>query len=92
MCRNTVWWKNPRVKKNPKTILAALSLLLIGVGFFIGAITEVIMLHTTTDRTVIFIIISLLTALPGGYQTHYIYRVLKGDAGYHFSGIPSFDM
>eukprot|EP00158_Paraphelidium_tribonemae_P006634 Partr_v1_DN27913_c0_g1_i1_m11924 putative Transmembrane protein 230 len=87
---NTPIWKHPRLRKNPKTIGAAVFLLIFGLAFMAAGSLAVVV-SGTSPRLVIFILIGCLMALPGGYQTFYIYRAMKGHPGYHFSGIPSFD-
>jgi hypothetical protein len=70
--------------------MAAVGLFLIGISFIAVAIYIFGALGSKTVAT-IFLIIGILTVLPGGYQTIYIYKALKGVPGYNFSGIPSFD-
>ncbi|KAI9140627.1 hypothetical protein BKA69DRAFT_1078943 [Paraphysoderma sedebokerense] len=82
-------WKHPKVRKNPRTIGAALFLLFTGIVFFFISIS----LFSASDnsRAVVFIVVSALTLIPGGYITFYIWMTLKGEPGYYFSAIPNFD-
>ncbi len=52
------------MRKNPKTIGAALGLFLVGIGFLIGSIFE--FLGQSMTPAVIFLIGALITGLPGG--------------------------
>ena len=65
-------------------------LLLIGLAF-ISVAVYVFGIQGNQTVAAIFLVIGLLTVVPGGYQTTYIYKALKGVPGYNFSGIPSFD-
>jgi len=62
-----------------------------GLGFLGAAISEFIF-WGGTPRGAVFMVIAMLTGIPGGYMSFYIYKALKGAQGYHFSAIPSFDM
>lgn len=84
-------WRRARFRKNIKTITAALVLFLSGLGFLGGALYEYSS-NGSTARATIFLIISLVTGLPGSYMSFYIYKALTGSTGYHFSNIPSFDL
>ena len=58
-------WKHPRVRKNPKTIGAALFLMMAGIGFLIGSCIEYGSVTGSQTRGTLFLIIALLTGLPG---------------------------
>ena len=82
-------WKHPRLKKHPNTVAAALCLTLVGTIFFCVSMYGFALNLATIGP--VFIVLAIVTGLPGLYQTIYIYRALKGKPGYHFSNIPSFE-
>jgi hypothetical protein len=82
-------WQNPRIRKHPYTIAAALCLLLAGMVSFGLTIAAYVRRWDVVKE--IFLVLTILTGMPGLYQTVYIYFALTGRPGYHFSNIPSFD-
>lgn len=82
-------WQNPRIRKHPYTIAAALCLSLAGIASFGLTVTAYVRQWDVVKE--IFLVLTILTGMPGFYQTVYIYFALTGRPGYHFSNIPSFD-
>ncbi|XP_073258153.1 uncharacterized protein [Porites lutea] len=88
--RETLFWlRHPKIKENWKTVTAAFLLFVAGLAFLIAGIV----LAATGDdgmKSVIFFVCAAICILPGGYHIIYIYRATKGQRGYNFESIPSF--
>lgn len=83
------WLRHPRIKENWKTVTAAFLLFVAGIAFLLAGI---ILAVTREDgiKSVIFFVCAAICILPGGYHIIYIYRATKGQRGYNFESIPSF--
>ncbi|CAH3111114.1 unnamed protein product [Pocillopora meandrina] len=83
------WLRHPRIKENWKTVTAAFLLFVAGIAFLLAGI---ILAATREDgmKIVIFFVCAAICILPGGYHIIYIYRATKGQRGYNFESIPSF--
>ena len=75
-----------RLLKHKKTVLLTLFLFIIGLLFLVLGF---VYYNLDRTRSTAFFVIAAITVIPGGYQTYYIYRILKGDGGYRFSAIPN---
>ncbi|XP_020613805.1 transmembrane protein 134-like isoform X2 [Orbicella faveolata] len=83
------WLRHPRIRENWKTVTAAFLLFVAGIAFLLAGI---ILAATKQDgmKSVIFFVCAAICILPGGYHIIYIYRATKGQRGYNFESIPSF--
>ncbi|KAJ7387441.1 hypothetical protein OS493_004439 [Desmophyllum pertusum] len=83
------WLRHPRIRENWKTVTAAFLLFVAGIAFLLAGI---ILAATEQDgmKSVIFFVCAAICILPGGYHIIYIYRATKGQRGYNFESIPSF--
>ncbi|KAK2574311.1 Transmembrane protein 134 [Acropora cervicornis] len=88
--RETLFWlRHPRIRENWKTVTAAFLLFVAGIAFLLAGIV----LAATADdgmKSIIFFVCAVICILPGGYHVIYIYRATKGQRGYNFESIPSF--
>ncbi|XP_015763539.1 PREDICTED: transmembrane protein 134-like isoform X2 [Acropora digitifera] len=88
--RETLFWlRHPRIRENWKTVTAAFLLFVAGIAFLLAGIV----LAATADdgmKSIIFFVCAVICILPGGYHIIYIYRATKGQRGYNFESIPSF--
>lgn len=82
-------WKHPRVKENWKTVLAAVALLLFGIGLLctgLFAIAE----PNHGIQGVVFLVAGLICFVPGAYHVVYIWLAARGHRGYDFYHLPLF--
>eukprot|EP01116_Phalansterium_solitarium_P013522 TRINITY_DN30905_c0_g1_i1.p3 TRINITY_DN30905_c0_g1~~TRINITY_DN30905_c0_g1_i1.p3 ORF type:complete len:116 (-),score=10.79 TRINITY_DN30905_c0_g1_i1:322-669(-) len=76
------------IRKHLRTIIAALFLLAASLVFLILAIVSF-----TSDRSLsalVFVVLTIVCALPGGYSSFVLYKAWRQKPGYQFSEI-SFD-
>ncbi|XP_027049225.1 transmembrane protein 134-like isoform X2 [Pocillopora damicornis] len=83
------WLRHPRIKENWKTVTAAFLLFVAGIAFLLAGIILTAM-REDGMKIVIFFVCAAICILPGGYHIIYIYRATKGQRGYNFESIPSF--
>jgi len=76
-------------REHCRTIIAAVSLLLVGLIFMIVCAVEFGQKQPT--KAAAFLIVGVLCSIPGGYQVWSLYHLWKRSSGYHFSQIPSSD-
>ncbi|CAG7823015.1 unnamed protein product [Allacma fusca] len=84
------WWQHPKVRENWKMVLAAFSLLLIGLGLSIAGIV-IIGLPINGIQGTVFFIAGVICFIPGAYHVIYIYLAVKGKRGYDFYHLPLFN-
>nr|CAI5830548.1 unnamed protein product [Callosobruchus analis] len=82
-------FKHPKVRENWRMVLAAFTLLVIGVGLLA---TGTITLSEPNSRLQgsVFLLAGFICFLPGAYHVVYIYLAAKGKRGYHFHNLPLF--
>lgn len=82
-------WRHPKVRENWRMVLAAVTLLIIGVGLLaIGAIS---MAEPNSGlQGSVFLLIGFICFVPGAYHVVYIYLAATGKRGYHFHNLPLF--
>lgn len=70
--------------------MCAVLLLLMGIALLVvGILSEVIGLGD--QRSFVFFLLSAICLLPGVYVTVHVVRALRGDAGYGFRDLPTYD-
>ncbi|KAF4526866.1 hypothetical protein B566_EDAN013920 [Ephemera danica] len=83
-------WKHPKIRENWKMVLAAVILLLIGVGLlttgFLAACLPIEGLQAA-----VFFIAGAICFIPGAYHVVYIYLAVKGWRGFDFYHLPLFN-
>lgn len=85
----TYCWRHPKIRENWRTVLAAVTLLVIGTGLFVvGA-------YTVSDpqnfsQGIVFFIAALICFIPGAYHVVYIWLAAKGYRGFDFYNLPLF--
>lgn len=81
--------RHPKVRENWRMVLAATTLLFIGIGLLaVGALAL-----TDPDgglQGAVFLLTGLICFVPGAYHVVYIYLAAKGKRGYHFHNLPLF--
>nr|CAD7202571.1 unnamed protein product [Timema douglasi] len=83
-------WRHPKVQENWKMVLAAVVLLLVGIGLLItGIIVECLPLPGIQGFA--FFIAGFICFIPGAYHVVYIYLAVKGRRGYDFYHLPLFN-
>lgn len=85
------WLRHPRIRENWKTVTAAFLLFVAGIAFLLAGIAlAAIGQDDDGMKSIIFFVCAAICILPGGYHIIYIYRATKGQRGYNFESIPSF--
>ncbi|XP_018324928.1 transmembrane protein 134-like [Agrilus planipennis] len=82
-------YKHPKVQENWRMVLAAVTLLLIGVGLLATGILAFAEPRAGLQGTV-FLLAGFICFVPGAYHVVYIYLAAKGKQGYHFHNLPLF--
>lgn len=93
-CSSQDYWgsscfNHPKVRENWRMVLAAATLLIIGIGLLATAIATFIAPQSGLQGTV-FLLAGLICFIPGAYHVVYIYLAAKGRRGYHFHNLPLF--
>ncbi|XP_055840427.1 uncharacterized protein LOC129908132 [Episyrphus balteatus] len=86
---NTYCWRHPKVRENWRTVLAAVTLLIVGTGLFVMGIFAVLD-PTKTSQGVVFFVAGLICFIPGAYHVVYIWLAAKGYRGFDFYHLPLF--
>lgn len=82
-------FSHPKVRENWRMVLAAATLLVIGVGLLAtGAIS--LAEPQSGLQGGVFLLAGLICFIPGAYHVVYIYLAAKGKRGYHFHNLPLF--
>ncbi|XP_059487406.1 transmembrane protein 134 [Neocloeon triangulifer] len=83
-------WQHPKIRENWKMVLAAIVLLLIGIGLlttgFLAALLPIEGLQSA-----VFFIAGAICFIPGAYHVVYIYLAVKGWQGFDFYHLPLFN-
>ncbi|KDR22427.1 uncharacterized protein LOC110826896 [Zootermopsis nevadensis] len=83
-------WRHPKIRENWKMVLAAVVLLIVGIGLLVtGAV--VICLPMPGIQAFVFFIAGFICFIPGAYHVVYIYWAVKGKRGYDFYHLPLFN-
>jgi len=86
---NTPWlWNHPEIRQHPRTSLAAVILLAIGV---VCLVTGLSLQFTTGKDSLAFFILTGLTLVPGMFATTYILQIVARVPGYSWETLPSYD-
>ncbi|KAG5874754.1 hypothetical protein JTB14_013119 [Gonioctena quinquepunctata] len=81
--------QHPKVRENWRMVLAAATLLIIGLGLLMtGTIT--LAEPNSGLQGAVFLLAGFICFLPGIYHIVYIYLAAKGKRGYHFHNLPLF--
>eukprot|EP01119_Soliformovum_irregulare_P004032 TRINITY_DN15041_c0_g1_i1.p1 TRINITY_DN15041_c0_g1~~TRINITY_DN15041_c0_g1_i1.p1 ORF type:complete len:123 (-),score=13.10 TRINITY_DN15041_c0_g1_i1:209-577(-) len=81
---------NSPLRKYAKTAGVAICLVVLGVSFLIAAIVD-ISIGEKPIRAVSFLVVGILCALPGAYQSWVLFQAYRRAPGYRFSQVPSYD-
>ncbi|XP_060533327.1 transmembrane protein 134 [Cylas formicarius] len=82
-------FKHPKVRENWRMVLAATTLLIIGVGLLITG-TLTLSEPNSGLQASVFLLAGFICFIPGAYHVVYIYLAAKGKRGYHFHNLPLF--
>uniref|UniRef100_A0A1A9UJA4 Transmembrane protein 230 n=1 Tax=Glossina austeni TaxID=7395 RepID=A0A1A9UJA4_GLOAU len=77
---STYCWRHPKVRENWRTVLAAVTLLLVGTGLFVMG-TFAVADPANTSQGVVFFVAGLICFIPGAYHVVYIWLAAKGYRG-----------
>ncbi|KAJ8984154.1 hypothetical protein NQ317_017805 [Molorchus minor] len=82
-------FKHPKVRENWRMVLAATTLLIIGIGLLA---TGIITLSEPNSglQGAVFLLAGFICFVPGAYHVVYIYLAANGKRGYHFHNLPLF--
>ncbi|XP_014092533.1 transmembrane protein 134 [Bactrocera oleae] len=86
---NTYCWRHPKVRENWRTVLAAVTLLIVGTGLFVFG-TFAVADPANTSQGVVFFVAGLICFIPGAYHVVYIWLAAKGYRGFDFYHLPLF--
>lgn len=82
-------FKHPKVRENWRMVLAATTLLFIGIGLLATG-TLALADPNSGLQGAVFLLAGLICFVPGAYHVVYIYLAAKGKRGYHFHNLPLF--
>ncbi|XP_022905728.1 transmembrane protein 134 [Onthophagus taurus] len=82
-------FRHPKVRENWRMVLAATTLLVIGLGLLGTGILALAEPQAGLQGAV-FLIAGFICFVPGAYHVVYIYLAAKGRRGYHFHNLPLF--
>lgn len=81
--------RHPKVRENWRMVLAAATLLIVGVGLLVTGALAFAEPESGLQGAV-FILAGFICFVPGAYHVVYIYLAAKGRRGYHFHNLPLF--
>jgi hypothetical protein len=82
-------FRHPKVRENWRMVLAATTLLFIGLGLLATG-TLALAEPQAGLQGVVFLLTGFICFVPGAYHVVYIYLAAKGRRGYHFHNLPLF--
>lgn len=82
-------FRHPKVRENWRMVLAAATLLVVGVGLLVTGALAFAEPESGLQGAV-FILAGFICFVPGAYHVVYIYLAAKGRRGYHFHNLPLF--
>ncbi|CAD7083408.1 unnamed protein product [Hermetia illucens] len=86
---NTYCWRHPKVRENWRTVLAAVTLLLVGTGLVImGAFA--VADPANSSQGAVFFVAGFICFIPGAYHVVYIWLAARGYRGFDFYHLPLF--
>ena len=86
---NSYCWRHPKVRENWRTVLAAVTLLLVGCGLVVmGAFA--IADPSTSSQGIVFFVAGFICFIPGAYHVVYIWLAARGYRGFDFYHLPLF--
>ncbi|XP_023019371.1 transmembrane protein 134 isoform X2 [Leptinotarsa decemlineata] len=86
---NRSCFNHPKVQENWRMVLAAATLLIIGLGLLMTGMITLAEPNSGLQGSV-FLLAGFICFLPGIYHIVYIYLAAKGKRGYHFHNLPLF--
>lgn len=82
-------FRHPKVRENWRMVLAAATLLVVGVGLLATGALALAEPESGLQGAVFFLA-GFICFVPGAYHVVYIYLAAKGRRGYHFHNLPLF--
>ncbi|KAB0791484.1 hypothetical protein PPYR_03294 [Photinus pyralis] len=86
---NTSCFQHPKIRENWRMVLAATTLLFIGIGLLTTG-TLALAEPQAGLQGAVFLLAGFICFIPGAYHVVYIYLAAKGRRGYHFHNLPLF--
>ncbi|KAF2882856.1 hypothetical protein ILUMI_23368 [Ignelater luminosus] len=86
---NRSCFHHPKVRENWRMVLAATTLLFIGIGLLATG-TLALAEPQAGLQGAVFLLAGFICFIPGAYHVVYIYLAAKGKRGYHFHNLPLF--
>lgn len=86
---NRSCFRHPKVRENWRMVLAATTLLFIGIGLLATG-TLALAEPQAGLQGAVFLLAGFICFVPGAYHVVYIYLAAKGRRGYHFHNLPLF--
>ncbi|XP_001849687.2 transmembrane protein 134 isoform X2 [Culex quinquefasciatus] len=85
----TYCWRHPKVRENWRTVLAAVTLLVIGTGLIAMGAYAIAEPHNGSQAAVFFVA-GFICFVPGAYHVVYIWLAARGYRGFDFYHLPLF--
>ncbi|KAL5292283.1 TMEM134 family protein [Megaselia abdita] len=85
----TSCWRHPKVRENWRTVLAAVTLLLVGI-FLVVMGAFAVADPANNSQGVVFFVAGFICFIPGAYHVVYIWLAAKGYRGFDFYHLPLF--
>ncbi|XP_039429107.1 transmembrane protein 134 isoform X1 [Culex pipiens pallens] len=82
-------WRHPKVRENWRTVLAAVTLLVIGTGLIAMGAYAIAEPHNGSQAAVFFVA-GFICFVPGAYHVVYIWLAARGYRGFDFYHLPLF--
>ncbi|XP_047005166.1 uncharacterized protein LOC124625771 [Schistocerca americana] len=83
-------WRHPKIRENWKMVLAAVVLLIVGIGLLVTGVV-VVCIPESGIQGFVFFLAGFICFIPGAYHVVYIYWAVKGKRGYDFYHLPLFN-
>lgn len=82
-------WNHPKVRENWKTVCAAVTLLIVGIGL-LGMGAFAVAEPENGLQGAVFFVAGMICFVPGAYHVVYIWLAARGQRGYDFYHLPLF--
>lgn len=86
---STYCWRHPKIRENWRTVLAAVTLLVVGIGLVVMGAYAIADPHSGSQGAV-FLVAGFICFIPGAYHVVYIWLAARGHRGFDFYHLPLF--
>ncbi|XP_059613476.1 transmembrane protein 134 [Phlebotomus argentipes] len=85
----TYCWRHPKVRENWRTVLAAVTLLIVGTALVVIG-TYAVAKPSNGSQGAVFFVAGFICFIPGAYHVVYIWLAARGYRGFDFYHLPLF--